>query len=80
MNMSTFSGNIGPEEEDGAGWGGLVPTKAEREQERAWAELRHLRIQNQALLAALKAALPVITQHGSTELVLQCGKAIAEAS
>ena len=33
-----------------------------------------------ALLAALKAALPVITQHGSTELVLQCGKAIAEAS
>jgi len=33
-----------------------------------------------ALLAALKAALPVITQHGSTDLVLQCGKAIAEAS
>lgn len=29
-DMSTFSSNIGPEEEDGAGWGGLVPTKAER--------------------------------------------------
>jgi len=33
-----------------------------------------------AILAALKAALPVITQHGSTDLVLQCGKAIADAS
>lgn len=32
--MSTFSSNIGPEEEDGAGWGGLLPTKAEREEER----------------------------------------------
>ncbi|MBK8133392.1 MAG: hypothetical protein IPK48_12080 [Gammaproteobacteria bacterium] len=28
--MSTFSGDIGPEEEDGAGWGGLVENAAER--------------------------------------------------
>ena len=28
--MSTFSSNIGPDEEDGAGWGGLVASKAER--------------------------------------------------
>lgn len=34
--MSTFSGNIGPEEEDGAGWGDLAPSKAEREEERRW--------------------------------------------
>lgn len=34
--MSTFSSNIGPEEEDGAGWEGLAPTKAEREEERRW--------------------------------------------
>lgn len=32
--MSTFSGDIGPEEEDGGGWGGLIPTKAEREESR----------------------------------------------
>ena len=31
--MSTFSGNIGGEEY-GAGWGGLVPTKAERERDK----------------------------------------------
>lgn len=34
--MSTFSSNIGPEEEDGAGWEGLAPTKAEREEEKRW--------------------------------------------
>lgn len=27
--MSTFSSDIGPEEEDGAGWDGLVPTAKE---------------------------------------------------
>lgn len=27
--MSTFSGGYGPEEEDGAGWDALAPTKAE---------------------------------------------------
>lgn len=31
--MSTFSGDIGHEEEDGAGWGGLAPTKAELREE-----------------------------------------------
>lgn len=31
--MSTFSSNIGPEEEDGAGWSELAPTKAERREE-----------------------------------------------
>lgn len=36
--MSTFSGDIGPEEEDGGGWGGLVPTRAEREEERRHAQ------------------------------------------
>jgi hypothetical protein len=34
--MSTFSGNIGREEEDGAGWEGLEPTKAEREETKRW--------------------------------------------
>jgi len=29
--MSTFSGDIGRDEEDGGGWGGLVPDKGERE-------------------------------------------------
>ena len=37
--MSTFSGNIGREEEDGAGWGGLVPTKAEREKDKRHAQV-----------------------------------------
>ena len=37
--MSTFSGNIGREEEDGAGWGGLVPTKAERERDKRDAQV-----------------------------------------
>lgn len=29
--MSTFSGDLGREEEDGGGWGGLMPEKGERE-------------------------------------------------
>lgn len=37
--MSTFSSNIGPEEEDGAGWGGLVASKAERREEEKQAAL-----------------------------------------
>ena len=37
--MSTFSSNIGREEEDGAGWGGLVPTKAEREEDKRRAQV-----------------------------------------
>ncbi len=32
--MSMFTGNIGREEEDGLGWGGLVPTARERREER----------------------------------------------
>lgn len=31
--MSTFSGDCGREEEDGAGWGGLVASKAEQRAE-----------------------------------------------
>ena len=31
--MSTFSSNIGPEEEDGAGWSGLVASKTELREE-----------------------------------------------
>lgn len=52
-DMSTFSSNIGPEEEDGAGWGGLVPTKAERAQEALEFEARRGR----ALVAAVNKAL-----------------------
>jgi len=37
--MSTFSGDIGPEEEDGAGWGGLVASKAEQRAEARQAAL-----------------------------------------
>jgi hypothetical protein len=33
--MSTFSGDLGREEEDGAGWGGIAPTKAELRREAA---------------------------------------------
>ena len=36
--MSTFSSDIGPEEEDGAGWGGLVPTAEERRAEKREAQ------------------------------------------
>lgn len=32
--MSTFSSDIGPEEEDGGGWGGLLPEKSESERDR----------------------------------------------
>lgn len=52
-DVSTFSSNIGPEEEDGAGWGGLVPTKAERAQEALELEARRGR----ALVAAVNKAL-----------------------
>lgn len=37
--MSTFSGGYGPEEEDGAGWGGLVASKAEQRAEARQAAL-----------------------------------------
>ena len=37
--MSTFSTDIGGEEEDGAGWNGLAPTKAELRAEREQAAL-----------------------------------------
>ena len=36
--MSTFSSDIGPEEEDGAGWDGLVPTAEERRDEKREAQ------------------------------------------
>jgi hypothetical protein len=38
--VSTFSGGIGREEEDGAGWGGLVPSAAERREEAKQEALR----------------------------------------
>jgi hypothetical protein len=39
--VSTFSSDIGPEEEDGAGWSGLAPTRAElRAEARQFAEQR----------------------------------------
>lgn len=37
------------EEEDGGGWGGLVPTKAERREEARDAELVRLRAENAAM-------------------------------
>lgn len=40
--MSTFSGDIGPEEEDGGGWEGLVPTREERERERHMHDAKRL--------------------------------------
>jgi len=44
--MSTFSGDIGPEEEDGAGWGGLVESAAERrERQQRERELHSARLQ-----------------------------------
>jgi hypothetical protein len=54
--MSRFTGNIGPEEEDGLGWDGLVPTKAEREEERLHTELRKLKSALAQKDAALEAA------------------------
>lgn len=33
--MSSFSEGLGPEEEDGAGWGGLIPSREEREENEA---------------------------------------------
>ena len=46
--MSTFSSDIGPEEEDGAGWGGLLPSKEEREEER---RMRRIAMQIKVLTA-----------------------------
>jgi hypothetical protein len=43
QNVSTFSGNIGPEEQDGGGWEGLAPTQAEREEEKCWERERQAR-------------------------------------
>jgi hypothetical protein len=44
--MSTFSGGIGREEEDGAGWGGLIESAAERsERQQHERELHHARLQ-----------------------------------
>lgn len=44
--MSTFSSDIGPEEEDGAGWGGLVESAAERrERQQHERELHRVRLQ-----------------------------------
>jgi hypothetical protein len=37
-NMSEFTGNIGREEEDGLGWGSLVPTSEEKEEEKIAAQ------------------------------------------
>ena len=55
--MSTFSGIIGPEEEDGAGWGGLVPTKADREDNE-----RHER-ERQAKNYATTLAIAIHAKH-----------------
>lgn len=55
--MSTFSGDIGREEEDGAGWGGLVPTKAERKAEERQAALEREAARGRALVAAVNKAL-----------------------
>lgn len=41
--MSTFSGNLTNEEEDGGGWSGLVPTAQERVEEVARALLEERR-------------------------------------
>lgn len=44
--MSTFSGGYGPEEEDGAGWSGLVESAAERrERQKRERELNNARLQ-----------------------------------
>lgn len=44
--MSTFSSDIGPEEEDGAGWGGLVESAAERrDRQQRERELHRARLQ-----------------------------------
>lgn len=55
--MSTFSSDIGPEEEDGAGWGGLAPTKAERQEEARQAELERDAARGRALVAAVSKAM-----------------------
>jgi hypothetical protein len=39
--MNTYRGGAEPEEENGMGWGGLVPTAAERREEKAAALLAH---------------------------------------
>ena len=61
--MSTFSGGYGPEEEDGAGWDGLVPTRAEREEEKRWERERQAKNYATTLAIALHAMhYPEVTQ------------------
>lgn len=67
--MSEFSGDIGPEEEDGAGWGGLIESAEERReriaQERA---LRNARMQGraQALSEAIRECEKTAERDGGT--------------
>ena len=42
--LNKFTGGIGPEEEDGLGWDGLVPTREEREEQKLRDELAKLRL------------------------------------
>lgn len=87
--MSTFSSDIGPEEEDGGGWGGLVPTKAEREQEkreqRTAARLAAAEQMAQALRDLLKRDQRNTCQHEEThrggaiwEICDMCGEKWAD--
>jgi hypothetical protein len=62
-DMSTFSGDYGPEEEDGAGWGGLVPTKEEREETKRLDRDRQAKIYATTLAIAMHAKYyPEVTQ------------------
>ncbi len=56
--MSTFSGDIGREEEDGGGWEGLVPDREER-RERKLAKLARDRAEVEESRQPLREALKV---------------------
>lgn len=79
--MSTFSGGYGPEEEDGGGWDGLVPTKSERIAESA----QQQRQQERALLVEALDLVPRMSDDDPIAPALAdwCHKvraAIAEAA
>ena len=75
--MSTFSGNIGPEEEDGGGWGGLVESKAERrEREARERELHKARLQGRldAYAKAMTECSKTAQREGGSVGARHCGE------
>lgn len=79
-----YRGGAEPEEENGMGWGGLVPTAAERRAEQAEKRrevaLAKLRADRDALLEALQEAFEYIPERARPVLVAKARAAIKAAT